>query len=58
MYTEEELIDYIISSLNTVSVIGTANMSKILGCVEALKEIKKNLNNPDKPKEDGEVNAE
>ena len=58
MYTEAELIDYLISTLNTVSVTGTANMSKILGCVEALKEIKKNLNKPDEPKEDGEVDAE
>lgn len=59
MYTTEQLITYLIGTLETIPVTGTDNMSKMIGCVEALKEIKKNLNKPDEPEEVGEeINAE
>lgn len=43
MYTAEQIIDYIVSTLDSIEVKGTANMYKIIGCVEALKELRKGI---------------
>lgn len=44
----EEIIDAVLRSLNTLNVSGVDNMEKILGCVGALTQLKEQL------KKDGE----
>ena len=52
-----ELLQYILNTLNTINVHGAEDMQKMLGCMEAIKQLIELANHPpdesEEPKEEG-----
>lgn len=56
MFSANEIVDYVIATLDDISISGANNMRKLLGCIEALKEMKRVLEKGEEakaPEEEG-----